>query len=137
MAPLIHRVVRRLGTEAARDESAGLAEEVPVALVYNGISHAVMLATPQDLEDFALGFSLSEGILDAAEDLYAVEEEQSELGITLRLRVASSAFVRLKERRRSMSGRTGCGLCNHFCVMKWYVALIWLPSSISSSAAVK
>ncbi|MEN9485839.1 MAG: FdhD/NarQ family, partial [Pseudomonadota bacterium] len=46
MAPLIHRVVRRLGTEAARDESAGLAEEVPVALVYNGISHAVMLASP-------------------------------------------------------------------------------------------
>ena len=88
-----------------------VADEVPVALEYNGISHAVMLATPLDLEDFALGFSLSEGILDAAHELYAVEEEPSPQGITLRLQVASSAFARLKERRRSMTGRTGCGLC--------------------------
>ena len=57
-----------------------VAEEVPVALEYNGISHAVMLATPLDLEDFALGFSLSEGILDDANELYAVEEEPSALG---------------------------------------------------------
>jgi FdhD protein len=88
-----------------------VADEVPVALEYNGISHAVMLATPLDLEDFALGFSLSEGILDAADQLYEVEEEASELGITLHLRVAAEAFARLKERRRSMTGRTGCGLC--------------------------
>ncbi|MEO8058435.1 MAG: formate dehydrogenase accessory sulfurtransferase FdhD [Burkholderiales bacterium] len=88
-----------------------VAEEVPVALEYNGISHAVMLATPLDLEDFALGFSLSEGILDDANQLYSVEEESSALGITLHLQVASSAFARLKDRRRSMSGRTGCGLC--------------------------
>jgi len=88
-----------------------VAEEVPVALEYNGISHAVMLATPLDLEDFALGFSLSEGILDDANQLYAVEEEPSTIGITLHLQVAGSAFARLKDRRRSMSGRTGCGLC--------------------------
>ncbi len=88
-----------------------VAEEVPVALEFNGISHAVMLATPLDLEDFALGFSLSEGILADAHELYAVEEEASELGITLHLQVAQSAFSRLKERRRSLTGRTGCGLC--------------------------
>ncbi len=88
-----------------------VADEVPVALEYNGISHAVMLATPLDLEDFALGFSLSEGILQAPHELYAVDEVPSELGITLRLHVASGAFARLKERRRSMAGRTGCGLC--------------------------
>ena len=88
-----------------------VADEVPVALEYNGISHAVMLATPLDLEDFALGFSLSEGILEAPHELYAVEEEASDLGITLHLQVASGAFARLKERRRSMTGRTGCGLC--------------------------
>jgi FdhD protein len=88
-----------------------VADEVPVALEYNGISHAVMLATPLDLEDFALGFSLSEGILESAGQLYGVEEEASELGITLHLRVAGEAFARLKERRRSMTGRTGCGLC--------------------------
>jgi FdhD protein len=88
-----------------------VAEEVPVALEYNGISHAVMLATPLDLEDFALGFSLSEGILEAPHELYAVEEEISAEGITVHLRIASSAFARLKERRRSLTGRTGCGLC--------------------------
>ncbi len=88
-----------------------VAEEVPVAFEYNGISHAVMLATPLDLEDFALGFSLSEGILGDAHELYSVDEEQSELGITLHLQVASAAFARLKQRRRTMTGRTGCGLC--------------------------
>ena len=88
-----------------------VALEVPVALEYNGISHAVMLATPLDLADFALGFSLSEGILSDASELYGVEEESSELGITLHLSVANGAFARLKEHRRSMTGRTGCGLC--------------------------
>lgn len=88
-----------------------VADEVPVALEYNGISHTVMLATPLDLADFALGFSLSEGILSDASELYGVEEEASALGITLHLSVAAGAFARLKERRRSMTGRTGCGLC--------------------------
>ena len=88
-----------------------VAEEVPVALEFNGISHAVMLATPLDLEDFALGFSLGEGILDHAHELYAVETASSELGITVRLQVASVAFARLKQRRRTIAGRTGCGLC--------------------------
>ncbi|MFV0677150.1 formate dehydrogenase accessory sulfurtransferase FdhD [Variovorax sp. tm] len=88
-----------------------VAEEVPVALEYNGISHAVMLATPLDLEDFALGFSLGEGILDAAHELYAVEAEQSALGFTVHMQVSGAAFARLKQRRRSMAGRTGCGLC--------------------------
>jgi len=88
-----------------------VAEEVPVALEFNGISHAVMLATPLDLEDFALGFSLSEGILRGRHELYGVEQDSGDEGITLRLEVASAAFARLKERRRSMAGRTGCGLC--------------------------
>ncbi|MGH6638813.1 MAG: formate dehydrogenase accessory sulfurtransferase FdhD [Polaromonas sp.] len=88
-----------------------VAEEVPVALEFNGISHAVMLATPLDLEDFALGFSLSEGILQGPHELYDVEQHTGEEGITLRLEVAGAAFARLKDRRRSMAGRTGCGLC--------------------------
>jgi len=104
----VKRVRAGQGLELMQD---WVADEVPVALEYNGISHAVMLATPLDLEDFALGFSLSEGILGAAHELYGVEEEASELGITLHLRVAGEAFARLKERRRSMAGRTGCGLC--------------------------
>lgn len=88
-----------------------IAEEVPIAMVFNGISHAVMLATPIDLKDFALGFSLSEGILDSASDLYSVEETIVEKGITLALHIASESFARLKSTRRSMTGRTGCGLC--------------------------
>jgi FdhD protein len=88
-----------------------VADEVPVALEFNGISHAVMLATPLDLEEFALGFALSEGIIGTRSELYAVDEELSELGIILKLRVAGVAFERLKSRRRSLAGRTGCGLC--------------------------
>lgn len=88
-----------------------IAEEVPIAMVYNGISHVVMLATPQDLEDFALGFSLTEGILDTPADLYGVDIVEQPQGIELQLEVASSCFQRLKEQRRNMTGRTGCGLC--------------------------
>ncbi|MBA3697035.1 MAG: formate dehydrogenase accessory sulfurtransferase FdhD [Methylotenera sp.] len=88
-----------------------IAEEVPIAMVYNGISHVVMLATPQDLEDFALGFSLTEGILDKPSDLYGVEIGLKPQGIELQLEIASSCFQRLKEQRRNMTGRTGCGLC--------------------------
>jgi len=88
-----------------------LAEEVPVALEYNGVSHAVMLATPGDLEEFALGFSLSEGIVAAPAEFYGVEIAFGAAGITAHIDVAASAFMRLKERRRSLAGRTGCGLC--------------------------
>lgn len=88
-----------------------IAEEVPIALVYNGIAHVVMLATPQDFEDFALGFSLTEGILDSVSDLYGLEVVHQSKGIELHLEVATSCFQRLKEKRRSMTGRTGCGLC--------------------------
>lgn len=88
-----------------------LADEVPVALEYNGVSHAVMLATPADLEDFALGFSLTEGLVQHAGQVYGLEAEPSAEGITLRLEVAASCFAQFKDRRRSLAGRTGCGLC--------------------------
>ena len=91
--------------------SASLAEEVPVALVFNGISHGVMMATPLQLEDFALGFALSEGLIDLASHMYGVEVIEQEQGIELHIDIASQCEVRLKERKRSMAGRTGCGLC--------------------------
>jgi FdhD protein len=88
-----------------------IAEETPIAFEYNGISHTVMLATPADLEDFALGFSLTEGIVDMRSEVFDIEITEAEAGITLHLRIAGGAFARLKEHRRSQAGRTGCGLC--------------------------
>ena len=88
-----------------------LAVETPVAFEYNGISHAVMLATPADLDDFAVGFSLSEGIVARRGDIFGLEVEEAAAGITLRIEIAAGDFMRLKQRRRSLAGRTGCGLC--------------------------
>ena len=88
-----------------------VAQEVPVALVFNGISHAVMMATPADLEDFALGFSLTEGLIDSPQELYSVDAREVAEGIELHLQVSSACEWRLKERRRTLAGRTGCGLC--------------------------
>lgn len=88
-----------------------LAEEVPVALEYNGISHAVMLTTPSDLEEFALGFSLSEGLVASPKDCYEIGVEYGTAGITLHMTISNASFVKLKERRRNLVGRTGCGLC--------------------------
>ena len=88
-----------------------VADEVPVALEYNGISHAVMMATPADLEDFARGFSLTEGIVDTVEQIRDIELVVSALGHTLQIEIAAACFARLKDRRRNLTGRTGCGLC--------------------------
>lgn len=88
-----------------------IAVEVPVALEYNGISHVVMLASPADLENFALGFSLSEGIIQQASELYSCEVESTEAGWLVHLEIAAERFMLLKERRRNLAGRTGCGLC--------------------------
>jgi FdhD protein len=88
-----------------------LAEEVPVAMVFNGISHAVMMASPTDLDDFALGFGLTEGLLKGTAELYGCEAVRVPDGIELRLHVASACEWRLKESRRTLAGRTGCGLC--------------------------
>ncbi|MFZ2162949.1 MAG: formate dehydrogenase accessory sulfurtransferase FdhD [Sideroxyarcus sp.] len=88
-----------------------VAEELPIAFEYNGISHTVMLATPSDLEDFALGFSLTEGIVDNRSEVFDIELIEAETGITVQMKIAGGAFARLKEHRRSLAGRTGCGLC--------------------------
>jgi len=101
--------VRREG--AVSDTHDWLADEVPVALIFNGISHAVMLATPLDLVDFALGFGLTEGLLASKDELYGVDVVPDPAGVRIEMEVSSACFARLKDRRRSMAGRTGCGLC--------------------------
>ncbi|HHQ4049333.1 TPA: formate dehydrogenase accessory sulfurtransferase FdhD [Citrobacter freundii] len=88
-----------------------VAEEVPVALVYNGISHVVMMASPKDLEHFALGFSLSEGIIESPQDIFGMEVVPSCNGLEVQVELSSRRFMGLKERRRALAGRTGCGVC--------------------------
>ena len=84
---------------------------MPVALIYNGISHAVMLATPADLEEFALGFSLSERLIASPADLRDIEIVPGQLGIEIRMEISARAFHGFKAGRRQLAGRTGCGLC--------------------------
>ena len=124
--PVVHeRPVRVFGEAGLSADGAQrpdwLAAEVPVAMVFNGVSHAVMMATPDQLEAFALGFALSEGILDRPEDCRGMELHTVDSGtavlppgvsaVEVRMDISVRCFERLKQRRRSLSGRTGCGVC--------------------------
>lgn len=88
-----------------------IAQEVPVALEYNGISHATLLATPCDLEDLAYGFSYTEGLIRSPQDIYDVDVDEAPGGMVIRITIASACLNQLKQRRRALAGRTGCGLC--------------------------
>jgi FdhD protein len=88
-----------------------IATEAPVALTYNRMSHVVMMATPADLEDFALGFSLTEGLIGGVGDLLATRVVPREGGIEVAMTISESWFDRLSTQRRNLTGRTGCGLC--------------------------
>ena len=82
-----------------------------MALTYNRVSHVVMMATPADLEDLALGFSLSEGIIEAPGQLLDCELNSQAKGLELQMTITNERFAALKQRRRNLTGRTGCGLC--------------------------
>lgn len=86
-------------------------EESPVALIYNGISHAVMMATPLDIEVFAIGFSLTEAIIDHPRQIYDIEIIRNDLGVQVEITIASEAFIKLKMHKRTLAGQTGCGIC--------------------------
>jgi len=88
-------------------------EETPVALIYNGRNHAVMLATPSDLADFAVGFSLTERIVGAVDDIEAIDIHFDPRGVDIRMSVAARAAERLdvRQQRRNLVGRSGCGVC--------------------------
>lgn len=104
------RVERRRAGVKTKTEDL-VVEEVPVALVFNGVSHAVMMATPLDLEVFMLGFALSEGIVSHASEIFGIEASRSALGIEVAAQISQRTFANLKERRRTLAGRSGCGLC--------------------------
>lgn len=104
-------IVRLINNTSSADTDM-VAEEIPVALVYNGISHAVMMTTPKMLEEFALGFTLAEGIASSPSEVYSIEvTDGCGEGKNIEIEIASECFWKLKERRRAMTGRTGCGLC--------------------------
>jgi FdhD protein len=94
-----------------RQDEDAVVTEAPVALVYNGVSHVVMMATPSDLEDLALGFSLSERVLERREQLLDVEVLERAQGVELAMTIGAGAFAALRQRRRNLVGRTGCGIC--------------------------
>jgi FdhD protein len=105
------RPVRRLRGASERVLDDHIAEEVPVAFIYNDEPFAVMMATPADLPDFATGFALSEGIVETPGDIAIEGIDQLIEGIQVRLRIPDARAQALAERRRSMSGRSGCGVC--------------------------
>lgn len=107
---------REYPVERQRGEEIGalsdyVVEEAPVAIVYNGRPHVVMLATPLDLEDFAYGFSMTEGIVGHPAEISAVRTFYRSEGIELRIRIAEERFAELPGKERNLAGRTGCGLC--------------------------
>lgn len=112
----MHEPVRKLDRQIWRDGGLSegpraIPEETALALTYNGGTYAVMMGTPQDLEDFATGFSLSEGIVQSSDEIESLEVVPLDDGIELRMWLAQSKVDRLSERRRHIAGPTGCGIC--------------------------
>nr|WP_314170347.1 formate dehydrogenase accessory sulfurtransferase FdhD [uncultured Aggregatibacter sp.] len=108
-----------------------LAKEVPVALVYNDIAHTVMMCSPRDLEDFAMGFSLTEGIIDKPADIYGIDIEEVCNGMEARIELATRCFVALKDHRRTLTGRTGCGICGAEQIQQVYKNVVKLDRTLT------
>ena len=101
----------RLSDGSSATDSAPIAEEIPVAFVYNTESFVVVMASPTDLEDLAVGFSITEGIVDRPSDVDSIEVIRQSRGIELQIAIPEASGARLAARRRGLNGRTGCGLC--------------------------
>jgi FdhD protein len=109
--PVLRRAETRISDGVPEMGEIAVAEEVPVSFVYNGRPHVVMMASPSDLEDFAIGFSLAEGIVDSVSAISRVDVVRFSEGIELQMTVPAAAADRLASRNRQFVGRTGCGLC--------------------------
>ncbi|MEF2071156.1 formate dehydrogenase accessory sulfurtransferase FdhD [Consotaella aegiceratis] len=111
--PAAHRSVSRIlwRGRPLPEDTRNVPEEVPVAVTYNGSSHAVMMASPTDLEDFAVGFSLTERIIGSAADIRSIDIVAFDRGVEARLWIDETCNQRLSQRRRALAGPTGCGLC--------------------------
>jgi formate dehydrogenase accessory protein FdhD len=105
-----HDLLRVAESTSAAD-SASVAEEVPVAMVYNGEPFVVVMASPADFEDLAIGFSVTEGIVGTASEAKVSEVVKHSRGVEVQMHIGEEAAHRIAERRRGMSARTGCGVC--------------------------
>ena len=108
---VIIRVYAFMMVQVFAMEHDDIAVETAVAMVYNGIAHTVQMCSATDLEDLAVGFSVTEGIIDSAKDIKDIKIEVVCNGIEVHMTLANRHFERLKRARRSMGGRTGCGIC--------------------------
>lgn len=112
LPPAARRIARAQWRGGQTDEGErAVPEETPVAFTYNGTTHAVMMASPVDISDFALGFSLTEGIVSSPEEILSCEVIAAEEGIEARMWIAEEKMANLSARRRALAGPTGCGLC--------------------------
>ncbi len=102
---------RRFGPEGVEERMVEIAEEIPVALAYNGRPHVVLMASPTDLEDFAIGFSLTEGLINDAAEIRTVAVARHSRGIEVDVRLKGEREAGAGDRTRALVGRTGCGLC--------------------------
>lgn len=107
----VKRSIRTADSSIISNDNDWVVEEEAVALVYNGISHTVMMATPCDLFDFAVGFSLSENIISESAQILDYKINEVESGIEIDMQISSRLFSALKHKRRSLMGNSGCGLC--------------------------
>jgi FdhD protein len=112
-----------------------VAEEVPVALVYHDVPHVVMLATPADLEDYGVGFTLSEGLVARMDEIRGVEVSHGEGVADVKITVAWERFTALLQRRRNLAGRTGCGLCGAETAADAIREVAAVPAGVTVSAA--
>lgn len=132
----VQRVIREGKT--LREDVESVINEVPVALVFNGMSYAVMMATPTDLEDYAFGFSVAEGIVDAPQHVLDIDiGELSTNGVEVRIRITNGAFQRLRQHRRNLAGNSSCGLCGQESLSEVLRPLpIREPVDLPTSAAI-
>lgn len=105
------REALHIGEDEHRLREEWVIEEIPVALLYNDLSFAVMMTTPADLEDFALGFAICEGIVATAEEFSLVDIVRSDDGIALHAAIPQRRYDAIEQRQRGLEGRSGCGLC--------------------------
>ncbi|WLH13071.1 formate dehydrogenase accessory sulfurtransferase FdhD [Pseudomonas hefeiensis] len=128
-APAASQSYRYCNLDHSQSDSAALAEEVALAIAYNGISQAVMLVTPSDLEDFIVGFSLGSGIIEDPADIYDVQLSGAGSAQYAQVTIANRAFWSLKQQRRQLAGTSGCGLCGVEAVEQALPELKALPGA--------